>query len=100
MRARAGFAALGLVALVCAAGLAGCDAAQPVNAAAGVPAGDPALQSAAERECARMTGNVPDELKAKPAETQALIRREYELCLKSVTDGAAPAGAARPSTSP
>jgi hypothetical protein len=42
------------------------------------------MQSEAEKACAEMTNYSRDRLAGKPAETQALMRREYDLCVESV----------------
>jgi hypothetical protein len=73
------FASMGALALA----LAACGV--PVQAADG--AAEPAksvMQSEAEKACAEMTNYSPDKLAGKPTETQALKRREYDLCVKSV----------------
>lgn len=61
----------------------------PGQSAAGAPA-EPAktvMQAEAEKACAEMTNFSPDALTGKPAGTQALLRREYDLCVKSVARG-------------
>ena len=54
----------------------------------------PATSAEAEKACAEMTSYSPEKLLGKSAETQALTRREYELCVTSVaTDDPATAEA-------
>jgi hypothetical protein len=56
-------------------------------AAPAAPAAQPdaALQSAAERECATMTGYAPEKLATKSSEMRALVEREYKSCVAKVT---------------
>ena len=77
--------------------LAGCDAAG--GRASDMPA-EPAksvMESEAEKACAEMTSFDPDSQAGKPAETQALLRREYDLCVKSVASGGETTNALAPS---
>ena len=70
----------GVGALVLA--LAACEPVQVADAPS-----EPAktvMQTEAEKACAEMTSYSPEKLQGKPVETQALMRREYELCVKSV----------------
>ncbi|MEQ1781085.1 MAG: hypothetical protein ABMA14_06990 [Hyphomonadaceae bacterium] len=71
---------VGVEALVLA--LAACEPVQAADAPA-----EPAksvMQTEAEKACAGMTGYSPEKLQGKSVETQALMRREYDLCVKSV----------------
>jgi hypothetical protein len=74
----------------------------PDQSAADAPA-EPAktvMKAEAERACAEMTNFSPAMLAGKPAERQALLRREYDLCVKSVAsgDGEAPTAVANAPT--
>ncbi len=42
------------------------------------------METEAEKVCAEMTRFSAETLAGKPAETQALLRREFDLCVKSV----------------
>jgi hypothetical protein len=66
--------------------LAGCDQPQ-VQPAGGTAAADPVLQTEAEKACAQMTNNIPEKLQGMSAETQALVQREFRLCVDEVTKG-------------
>lgn len=71
--------------LVCLA-LAGCN--EPMVQMSGdTDDAASALQSESEKACAQMTNNVPDKLRTMSAETQALVRREFKLCVDAVTKG-------------
>lgn len=61
----------------------------PVQSGANAPA-EPAktvMEAEAEKACAGMTNFSAETLAGKPAETQALLRREYDLCVTSVASG-------------
>jgi hypothetical protein len=69
--------------------LTGCD--QPMAAPADDAPEEVAavLQTEAEKACARMTNYVPEKLQAMSAQTRALVRREFNLCVADVTKGEA-----------
>jgi len=75
-----------LLAALALGSLAACDeqAPTPVPETSGAAA-DAALRSAAERECAQMTGHAPETLAAQTAEMRALVEREYKSCVAKVT---------------
>lgn len=75
--ASAGVIALALMAAACSG---------PAQSAADASA-EPAksvMESEAEKACADMTYYSPEKVHGKSAEIQALMRREYDLCVKSV----------------
>lgn len=75
-------------ALLALLALAACDETAP--APTGPDGGgnsDVAMQSAAEKECAQMTGYSPEKLQAATAEMRALLEREYKSCVAKVTAG-------------
>lgn len=48
-------------------------------------AAKPPLAIEAERVCAGLTGYSPEAMAGKPATTQALFRREFDLCVASAS---------------
>lgn len=81
----------GIGALVLA--LAACGAPQQADDGPAEPV-KTVMQSEAEKACAEMTNYSPEKLRRKPVETQALTRREYDLCVRSVaSDSTVPAEA-------
>lgn len=78
---------IALLAVLALGSLAACD--EPVPAASDAPGApaDAALQGAAERECATLTGYAPEKLAAETAEMRALLEREYKSCVAKVTAG-------------
>ena len=74
--------------LVCVA-LGACDeTVPPVSEPDPVAAhADPAMQSAAERECAEMTNYQPAKMAGMSSEMRALVQREYALCVARVGGG-------------
>jgi hypothetical protein len=78
------------VAVVLVLALTGCGRAPQESAGVtGAPAKS-VMQTEAEKACAAMTRYSPGEMQGKPAETQALMRREYDLCVSSVAADDAP----------
>lgn len=78
---------IALLAVLALGSLAACDEPAPSGSASqGAPA-DAALQSAAERECATVTGYEPEKLVAETAEMRALLEREFKSCVAKVTSG-------------
>jgi hypothetical protein len=77
------------IALIALLALAACDeAATPASSAPEVGGNvDVAMQSAAEKECAQMTGYSAEKLQATTAEMKALLEREYKSCVAKVTAG-------------
>ncbi len=71
-------------ALLALLALAACDAASPPAPSAPETIADVAMKSAAEKECAQMTGYSPGKLQAQTAEMQALVTREYASCVARV----------------
>ena len=69
--------------------LAGCDAA-PAASSGGAGEVASAMQTEAEKACAEMTNNTPEKLRGMNAETQALVRREFKLCVDAVARDDAP----------
>lgn len=56
------------------------------------------IQAEAEKACGGMTDFSPETLPEKPPETQALLRREYDLCVAAVTKEGGDLAAAPAST--
>ena len=75
-----------LFAVLALGNLAACDDQAPAPAVEtpGATAVDAALKSAAERECATVTGYAPEKLAAESAEMRALVEREYKSCVAKV----------------
>lgn len=73
-----------VVAFLAVLALAGCDAA-PVQSSGEAGEVASAMQTEAEKACAEMTNNLPEKLRGLPAETQALVKREFKLCVEQVT---------------
>lgn len=73
-----------LFAVLALGSLAACDDQAPAAETPGATVVDAALKSAAERECATMTGYATVELAAKTPEMRALIEREYKSCVAKV----------------
>lgn len=75
-----------LFAVLMLGGLSACDDQAPAPAAEtpGATVVDAALRSAAERECATMTGYAPEKLAAETPEMRALVEREYKSCVAKV----------------
>lgn len=75
-----------LFAVLALGSLAACDdqARAPAAETPGATVVDAALKSAAERECATMTGYAPEKLAAKTPEMRALVEREYKSCVAKV----------------
>lgn len=75
-----------VVALLALLALAGCDQppVQPVSET-GEPAS--ALQTEAEKACAEMTNSTPERMASMSAQTKALVKREFQLCVAEVTKG-------------
>lgn len=69
--------------------LAGCDAA-PAAPLSGPGEVASAMQTEAEKACAEMTNNTPEKLRGMNAEMQALVRREFKLCVDAVARDDAP----------
>lgn len=63
--------------------LSGCDGA-PVASSGEAGEVASAMQSEAEKACAEMTNNLPEKLRGMNAETQALVKREFKLCVEAV----------------
>ncbi len=73
---------LTVCALVC---LGACDAQPPANL---VPSKAPevlSLEAAAKTSCAELTNYFPDRLASMTPEMQALVTREYNLCVAKVS---------------
>lgn len=47
---------------------------------------DPAMKSAAERQCAEMTNFEPSKMSGMTSEMRALMQREYALCVEKVSE--------------
>jgi hypothetical protein len=69
--------------------LGACDDAGPGPQAHEPPIAraNPAMESAAERECAEMTDYQPAKLAGMSSEMRALMQREYALCVGKVSGG-------------
>ncbi|MFT3724928.1 MAG: hypothetical protein QM773_15260 [Hyphomonadaceae bacterium] len=78
---------IALIAMLALGSLAACDDQAPPAAVEtpGATAADAALESAAERECAQLTGYAPEKLASETPEMRALVEREYKSCVAKVT---------------
>ena len=78
---------IALLAVLALGSLTACDDQAAVSAAdtPGAAAADAALKSAAERECARMTGCAPEKLATETPEMRALVEREFKSCVAKVS---------------
>lgn len=77
------------IALLALLALAACDETAPGAPVpvAQVKPDEATMQAAAEQECAQMTGYAPDKSTSQTPEMQALVEREYKLCVENVTKG-------------
>lgn len=78
-----------VVMLLAVLALAGCEPA-PVQSSGEAGEVASAMQTEAEKACAEMTNNTPEKLRGMNAETQALVRREFKLCVDAVAKDEAP----------
>lgn len=71
---------------ICALGcLGGCDAQPPADSMSSKAPDVAAIEDAAKTSCAELTNYLPERLARMTPEVQALVAREYNLCVEKVS---------------